>query len=224
MVRPVNENLVSVGNVLGPPSADTSRPVRFAASAINRVHNVPGLARLIPVVGDAAMMAGGKYRWEKDAGMPVDIRINPRSDHPELTTVLEVGHLLDHQAIGEAGEFASLSHPRLAEWRKAIDSTRVVQKLEDLREARSIPFRFSDGVIRQTNIGGIAEELLELPELFSRSYAQLISKAARSAKLAAQIRGFRRPGNPSSVVPCYWDCDDFEAVARAFESLIMDLG
>ena len=220
----MSQNLVSVGNVLRAPAAAISHAVRSAALAIDRVHKVPELARAAPVVSDAAMAAGGQYRWDKMTGRPMDIRLNPKSDHLELTTVLEVGHLLDHQAIGAPGEFASISHPRLDEWRKAIDSTRAVQKLEELRAAGSIPFRFPDGIVRQANVARAVTELLEPPELFSRSYAQYISEASDSAKLARQIDGFLRAENPSSLIPYFWAEDDFAGVSKAMESLIIELG
>ena len=224
MIGSVSRNLVSVGSLLESPSTDIARPVHAAISAIDRVHRVPKLAHAVPVVSDSAMAAGGKYRWDKETGRPVDIRLNPRSDHLELTTVLELGHLLDHQAIGTAGEFASVSHPRLAKWRRTTDSTRAVRRLEDLRAAGSIPFRFAGGVVRQIRVQRIAGDLLELPELFSRSYAQFISEASGNAKLALQIHGFRRHENPSSVVPYYWDGDDFGGISKALESLIIELG
>src|ERR1019366_7613189 len=224
MIGYVKENLVGVGSVLGAPAADVSRAIRSAVAAINRVHKVPGLARPVPIVSDAAMVEGGKYRWDKETGRPVDMRLNPRGDHQELTTVLEIAHLLDHQSIGLVGEFASKTHPRMADWRKAIDSTRALQKLEDLRAARSIPFKFSDGVVRQVHIEARAGYLLEPPELFSRSYGQFIAGASESARLGSQIDGFRRPENPSSVVPYFWDEDDFGDVSKAFESLIIELG
>ena len=220
----MNRRLVSVGSVLGSPSAGISRPVRSAISAINRVHKVPALAHAVPIVSDAAMVEGGKYRWDRETGRPIDIRLNPRGDHPELTTVLEIGHLLDHQAIGITGEFASKSHSRLTIWRKAIDSTRAVQKLEDLRSAGSIPFRFPDGIIRQARVRERADDLLHPWELFSRSYVQFISEASGSAKLASQIQGFRNPENPSSVVPQFWDAYDFGDVSETFKSLIIELG
>jgi hypothetical protein len=109
MIGSVNRNLVSVGSVLGLFGAGISRHVHAAVSAIDRVHKIPELAHAVPVVSDSAMTAGGKYRWDKETGRPRDIRLNPRSDHSELTTVLEIGHLLDHQVIGTAGEFASVS-------------------------------------------------------------------------------------------------------------------
>jgi hypothetical protein len=220
----VNENLVGVGSVLGAPPADISRPVRSAVSAINRVHLVPELAYAVSLVSDAAMEEGGKYRWDKETGRPADIRLNPRGGHLELTTVLEIGHLLDHQAIGVAGEFASRFHLRLAEWRKAIDSTRTVQKLEDLRKAGSIPFTFSDGIVRHAQVRDIANDFLHPWELFSRSYAQFISEASASTKLASQIQEFRNPENSSSVVPQFWDEDDFSDVSDAFKRLIIELG
>ncbi len=224
MIGSVNENLVGAGSLLGTPAADISRPVRSAVSASNRVHKVPELAGPVPVVSDAAMVEGAKYRWDTMTGCPLDIRLNPRGDHAELSTVLEIGHLLDHQAIGVPGTFASEIHPIMAGWRRAINSTRAVQKLEDLREAGSIPFKFSDGVVRPARVRDAANDLLHPWELFSRSYAQFIAESSGSEKLAAQIQGFRNPENPSSVVPQFWDEDDFENVSVALKRLIIELG
>ncbi len=220
----VKEDLVGVETVLGAPSPGISRAIRAAVSAVDGVHNVRRLAFTVPVVGDAAMLEGGKYRWDMVTGKPIDIRLNPRGDHPELTAVLEIGHLLDHQAIGVAGEFASIAHPRLAGWRKAVDSTRVVRRLEDLRDAGSIPYHFADGVVRQVKVERIAGYMLEQPELFSRSYAQFISTSSGDVRIRSQIEGFLRPENPSSVVPCFWEEGDFDHVSKALESLIIGLG
>ena len=74
MIGSVNDNLVGVGSVLGAPAADISRPLRAAVSAINRVHKVPELEHPVPVVSDTGMLAGGKYRWDKETGQPMDIR------------------------------------------------------------------------------------------------------------------------------------------------------
>ena len=65
---------------------------------------------------------------------------------------------------------------------------------------------------------------MELPELFSRSYAQFVSEASGSTKLASQIHEFRNPEDPSSVVPQFWDEDDFGNVSEAFKSLIIKFG
>ena len=125
--------------------------------------------------------------------------------------------------IGQAGEFASKSHPVLAEWRKAVDSTRAVQKLEDLRAAGSIPLEFPDGSVRQVYAGRKASYLLEVPELFSRSYAQFIADISGDIVLGRQIHWFREPENQASVVPNYWDDDDFMDVSTAFKRLIIEL-
>lgn len=60
-------------------------------------------------------------------------------------------------------------------------------------------------------------------ELFSRSYAQFIAEESGESKLLRQIAGFLDPRNPSSVVPRYWEADDFEGVMRAFRKLIIEL-
>jgi hypothetical protein len=220
----VNEKLLTIGDWFGPVGAGVAKAVRLTLSAVGRVHRMPRLRQPVPVVSDSRMREGGKYRWDRATGAPIDIRLNPRSDHRELTFALEIGHLLDHQATGTPGEFASVAHPRLAGWRKAVESSRSFQKLEDLQAAGTIPYQFGDGVTRQVQVGRIAGYLLEPPELFSRSYAQFIAAESRSAILRAQLHGFRRPENPSSVVPYYWDDDEFAALATSLQRLIIEVG
>ena len=220
----VNEELLTAGDWFGAVGASIAKPARLTLRAVGQVHPVPRLRQPVPIVSDSRMREGGKYRWDRTTGAPLDIRLNPKSDHLELTFALEIGHLLDHQALGTPGEFASVAHPRLAGWRKALESSRSFQKLEDLQAAGTIPYRFADGVIRQVEVGRIAGYLLDPPELFSRSYSQFIARESRNAILQAQLHGFRRPENPSSVVPYYWDDDDFAAVAASLQKLIIEVG
>ncbi len=220
----MHRKLASIAAILGAPSEDIAGAVRASVEAIDRIHLVPTPKQPIPIFSDKSMPEGEKYRWVHATGLPLDIRLNPKNDHLELTAVLEIGHLLDHQAIGTPGEFASVAHPILADWRKAIDSSWSLQRLEDLRAAGTIPHRFADGVIRQVNVGRIADYLLDPPELFSRSYAQFITDQSGSETMAAQLHGFKRVENPSSVVPYYWHDDDFAPIAAAFGRLIIELG
>ena len=220
----MSEELLTVGDWFGAVNSAIAKPARLTLRAVGQVHRVPRLPQPVPIIGDSRMREGGKYRWDRTTGAPLDIRLNPKSDHLELTFALEIGHLLDHQAFGTPGEFASIAHPRLAGWRKAVESSRSSQKLEYLQAAGTIPYRFADGVIRQVEVGRIAGYLLELPELFSRSYSQFIAGQSRNATLLAQLHGFRRPENPSSVVPYYWDDDDFAPVAASLQRLIIEVG
>jgi hypothetical protein len=223
-ISAVSQKLAKIGEILDAPSEDIAGAVRTAVEAIGRVHFVPMVRQRVSIVSDELMPEGGKYRWERETGLPLDIRLNPKNDHLELTAVLEIGHLLDHQAIGMPGKFASVGHPNLEDWRRAIDSSRCLQKLEDLRAAGAIPYRFADGLIRNVNVGRIAGYLLEPPELFSRSYAQFIVEQSGHDALTAQLHGFNRVENPSSVVPYYWHDDDFAPIAAAFGRLIIELG
>jgi len=220
----VNEKLLTIADWFGPVGASVAKAVSLTLRAVGRVHRVPRLRQPVPIVCDSRMREGGKYRWDRATGAPLDIRLNPKSDHLELTFALEIGHLLDHQAAGTPGEFASVAHPRLAGWRKAVESSRSFQKLEDLQAAGTIPYRFADGATRQVQVGRIAGYLLEPPELFSRSYSQFITTESRDPILQAQFHGFRRPENPSSVVPYYWDDDDFAAIAASLQRFIIEVG
>jgi hypothetical protein len=220
----VQRRLATIAEILGPPPQDLAPPVRAAIEAIHRVHLVPMIEPRVPIVRDKLIFEGGMYRWTKATGLPLDIRLNPGNDHLDLTVVLEIGHFLDHQAVGTPGEFASIAHAHLADWRRAVDSSRSIEKLEDFQAAGTIPYRFTDGNIRHVDVSRIAGSLLQPPELFSRSYAQFIVQQSENDAMIAQLHGFTRDENPSSVVPYYWPDDDFDPIAAALRRLIINLG
>jgi hypothetical protein len=147
------------------------------------------LAAKVPIIANAKMTEGGKFRWDGDAPNPLWIEINPRGDHKELASVLEIGHLLDFQAIGAAGEFASKEDPLLSAGRKAVDNTGAVRRLEDLSSAGSIPFVMPDGRRIEAQVGDKAAYLLDPAELFSRTYAQFIAEESGERRLIEQVFG-----------------------------------
>jgi hypothetical protein len=202
---------------------DIQPAVRSAFSAIQSVHELPRI-KPVEIVSDPRMGVGGAYRWNKETGLPVDIRLNPKGDHVELTALLEIGHWLDHQGIGIPGQFSSRSHPLLADWRRAVDTTKLTSRLEDMAQARSLPWRFPDGRVRNVDIRDRVAELLEPEELFSRSYAQYVAGKSGNSTIRRQIAEFSNPSRSVSIVPSYWEQDDFGVVTEAIESVIFRLG
>jgi hypothetical protein len=220
----VRDNLVNVEAVLDVHDAEIFNPAQHACALIGQVHKLPASAPRISVLLDSGMREGGKYRWYESSGELVDIRMNPRSDHIELTTVLEIGHYLDHQVIGNRGEFASVAHPRLADWRKAVESSRAYEQLLDMRTAGSIPVEIEPGRVLQYRIRNKADVLLQLPEMFSRSYAQYVAIRTGDRKLRHQLGRFSSPKYELAVVPEYWAEHDFGLISDALERLILELG
>jgi hypothetical protein len=181
---------------------------------------------MAPVVflPDYGMEQHGKFTWDQWTGRPLEIRIRPTSDHVELTALLEIGHWIDHQALGAPGQFASASHPVLNGWRAAVGNSGKVQKLEDFRAAGTIPFRHALGRTFQLPVRRYVEYLLSPVELFSRSYAQFIAVESDDRVLLRQIAFASESGEPTCIIPRYWAANDFEPISREIRSAIIKIG
>lgn len=215
------EDLIGGSRIMVP--ADIRPAVSHAFAAIQRVHQVPSMTP-IAFTSDDTMEQHGKFIWDLATGRPVEIRIRPTSDHRQLTALLEIGHWLDHQAIGTMGEFASISHPILVAWRATVGDSAAVQKLENFRDAGTVPYRDASGRTRQMPVGRFVEYLLNPAELFSRSYAQWIASESQDELMLRQIAAVTGSNEPVGILPRYWDTGDFETISRELDSVIIKVG
>jgi hypothetical protein len=216
-----DEDLIAGSRIVIPTGI---RPaVSHAFAAIQRVHHVPSV-NPIAFTSDDTMEQHGKFIWSLASGRPVEIRIRPTSDHRELTALLEIGHWLDHQAIGAMGEFASISHPILAAWRAAVGNSVAVQKLENFLDAGTVPYKDPSGRTRHMPVARFVQYLLNLPELFSRSYAQWIASESHDELILRQIAAVTGSNEPAGILPKYWDAGDFETISLELDSVMIKVG
>lgn len=152
------------------------------------------------------------------SGTAFDILVSSDGDDPAFTLVHEVGHYLDHQALGVApGTFASAAG-ELCELLDSLEMTDAVRELRRLE--RQAPIALSD-------VGGLAvilddddfAYLLEPEELFARSYAQYVAVRSGDPTLLRDLLAAQR-----IVYPQQWKDRDFEAVAAAFDEVLEALG
>jgi len=216
-----DEDLIAGSRIVVP--AGIRPAVSHAFAAIQRVHQVPSMSP-ITFTSDDTMEQHGKFIWDLASGRPVEIRIRPTSDHRELTALLEIGHWLDHQAIGTMGEFSSTSHPILAAWRAAVGNSAAIQKLENFLDAGTVPYGDASGRTRQMPVGRFVQYLLNPAELFSRSYAQWIASESQDELMLRQIAAVTGSNEPIGILPRYWDTGDFETVSRELDSVIIKVG
>jgi hypothetical protein len=100
----------------------TGQEVRRTLREIDSLHST-GTQRLsrIPIEEEINPTRFGAYA-RPVGGNPVRITVERDGDHKGLTTAHEIGHFLDHQALGTPGEFASEANlPEMAGWRMAVD-------------------------------------------------------------------------------------------------------
>lgn len=189
-------------------------PIRQALDLIDLVHD-DGILPPIPITrlfSDTPEHITGKFR-EFD-GKPLSIQLRDAPGQ-QLTLFHEVGHFIDHQALGAQGQFASISHPVLDPWRKAVRASTLHRKL-------SIIVAMGNRYSRH------AGYLLGPQELWARSYSQWVAtrllalntgdSAARAA-IQAQLAHLQL-----SPMGGHWPNDDFSPIAAALDTLFKDKG
>jgi SPP1 gp7 family putative phage head morphogenesis protein len=165
----------------------------------------------------------GKYQWNPVTQAPHSIEVSKYASGRAHTMCHETGHLLDHQVLGTPGDFASVSHPRLADWRAAVQASAAHGQLQNLLVNRRFQVVDPKGrpvtvVVEPTHV----RYLLDPRELWARSYAQYVTLRSGDAQLTRELDEMRRPG--VVVYPSQWVDADFAPIAEAIDRLFEDLG
>ncbi len=194
--------------------------VRDQLAAIDKVHAIPKSMPVVPVRIRPTLDQGKGARYGQwGGGIDMEGRWHDeqiklsgealRKDPPMTSAVHEVGHALDGHGFGdEAGAIAAIlqgggfetmysSTPALTEWRQAVTSSDAYRRL----------VLEGDGY-RET-----------ITELFARSYEQYIALRSGNEVLGAKIAA-RRQMDPNA----YWEVDDFEPIAEAFDRFLKSRG
>lgn len=179
---------------------------RALLQLLDQVHT-DGALPSIPV-GDLRMAHALGVYAHTHAGDAVHVRLRS-SRVLEFTLAHELGHFLDHQALGVRGVFASASHPDLDGWRAAVMGSQSVLRWT---QERAAAIAAGDRYTRD-----FLDYLLSPHELFARSYAQYITLRSGSSMLAGQL------ADPS-MARLHWADTDFEAIARAIDALLIRKG
>lgn len=193
--------------------------IEEAIQEIDKVHG-DGALPAIPIrqVGGGGNTLG-KYRYRRD-NQPIAIHLASLGRHPAMTTAHEIGHFLDHKAIGGGNGFETLnrSSELLAEWRQAVERSKALEGLNKIRWASSIEVEPG----RRTGVDrGFVRYLLKPEEIFARSYAQYIATRSQNPRMLSELREAQK------TAPWYnvqWADDDFEPIAKAFDRLLEKLG
>ena len=194
------------------PAGSDVAPLRAALVAVDRVHG-DGTLRSIPVLSEHLTRGRqGEYRLRRD-GSPVDIRVSSAARYPGLTLLHEIGHFLDHQALGQTGVFASTGHADLADWRTVARRSRAVGGLADLRRGAA--------TLREATY---LDYLQRDEELWARSYAQYVATRSAEPLLQGELVASRQRRPGTVYTPRQWGDDDFISIAEAIEDLFRRRG
>lgn len=212
-----------VSGALQVPGGPKMQPVRDTLKAIDTVHD-DGNLPTIPVDQKVARRSFGTY-WSlgNRAGK---ISVKTSGEHPRLTTAHEVGHFLDHQAIGSAGRFASNSDPLLNEWGVTVERSQAYQALASIKPGTRVEVTLDSGQTftyqyDRKYIGYLQRN----EELFARSYAQYIAERSGDEALLKELdQVIERQGKQPLSIPTQWEHEDFRLIAEAFDRLFAAQG
>jgi SPP1 gp7 family putative phage head morphogenesis protein len=200
---PVSETIMVAPEALRAPSYEATLRV------IDKVHDDGGLTA-IPLRETKATVNVGGYSWRSKTGASIDIEVSRAGRFPELTLVHEVGHFIDHQALGTRGEFASEKAALLEVWRKIVLATPTAKKLKLGAAGRKI-----DGEWPRRPPSEFAEAL-RLRELWARAYTQYVVRHGANTALQAQFEVAAQ----RLMALSFWPDDEFEAIDLAIATIL----
>jgi len=204
--------LPHVSDALTLPSSGFARSAAsrtlIEIDAIHTVENLP----TIPVKASANVRFQGQYTYERYSKKPISIALSKVSVNPELTIAHEIGHYIDHHAIGRSGVYASIDDALLDKWREAIASSQATAKMDDVLR------NHADRFTRKK-----AAYYLEPWEQWARAYAQWIALRSNNATMLAQVKKITAHNHPA-YASSQWDDDDFAPIAAAMDDIFRTLG
>lgn len=193
---------------------DTLGEMTDTRDAIERV--VGQVNAHMPVPSRIRNIADAEAHYVRRGTDPVEIVVDPSGAHPGLSFAHEIGHYLDHQAIGTPRDMASeLADPQLSPWFDAVNRTREIRTLRALFANRNATI----GAARVPVDRGYVEYLLRNREIFARSFAQWIAIRSEDPVLLAQLDDLR-----TSIYPSQWDDSEFDPIASALDELARRMG
>ncbi|MGH2558469.1 MAG: hypothetical protein ACRDJH_05340 [Thermomicrobiales bacterium] len=214
---------VSAAFDLSPLSTDSMRDrVRRALAIVDTIHLARALPR-IPIDHVVVPDARAQYRSQVNRGRALGIGIDPFEPRPELSIVHEIGHFLDHQAIGNRGGFASSRHRSLDAWRQVVGSTSQIRTLRILARASGEVFAGLLGRAPGPEDRERIESLLRYTEVWARSYAQYVVSQSASLLLIGQLAEERAEANPIQSLG-FWDDHEFQPIRSAIDDLFRQKG
>jgi hypothetical protein len=154
--------------------------VETALDAIDQVHD-DGLLSNIPLLAKNFKKLG-QFRYYTLNGKAADISVNPKGSWPALTTVHEVGHWLDLEAIGSKGSYATLqsgTQPGSGIMKGFLDAAEKTNAIKELRD-------------QLKNASTLWERkhfkyLLKPQEIWARAYAQFIAEESADVQLSTDL-------------------------------------
>ncbi len=209
-----------------PPAAGNDNPVsdaldlqlsgllnqkaKAAIAAIDLVHDDGNLPE-IPVVGASGPSYGTFMSDQASGGAMAAKRIELKESGPwpALTAAHEIGHFLDLEAIGTAGQFATQSGDHLMH--------QVLAAAKDTDAVKALQTRLvNTGTARGKQY---LRYLLSDVEIWARAYSQYIAEKSGSLTMLSDLKKAL-----AAEAHRQWTEGDFKPVAEAIDKMFQQLG
>lgn len=182
--------------------------VNIALDAIDKVHDDGELPK-IPLTDTRERSYGYlKYRGLPGAYSADHIAVRSNSPWPSLTAAHETGHLLDLEAIGAKGEYATLSG--FADMKRVLAAAEKTETIGLIRERLTMASRTTRAE---------AQYLLKPQEIWARLYAQFIAERSAAPALVRELALLREAAPLRG-----WGAEEFAPVAVEIEKMFKNLG
>jgi hypothetical protein len=186
--------------------------------AIDAIHGDGALPK-IPIKRSSSKGYAGAYRFNLN-GQAIDIKLSGKST-ADFSLVHEIGHFLDHQGAPGSG-FSSLNRTEFSAWRDVVQDTQAVRELKALRNGPDI---ISVGEGSHLVRKGYLDYLMDVRELWARSYSQYIARKSGDKAINDQLDTELTGIDQAKVkYRAQWMDDDFAKLAEAVEEVLMKLG
>jgi hypothetical protein len=205
-------NALSVSQALKLPTHGVAKKAGInALSYIDALHSIDNLP-VIPVKNSSSKKFQGQYSYYA-AGKADSISISTASVNPELTLAHEVGHFIDHQAIGIAGTYSSSNDALFEAWRVAVDASQATQDLRDLAAAA-----------RDSSMRKNTKYYLSRWEQWARSYAQWVATKSGDKTMIEQVSKIVSSSRNLAYKASQWTDKDFDPIAKAIDEIFVQQG
>lgn len=216
-IESIPDNLVKASDRLLIEGKHPSEYLNNTLKEIESIHYLLKEFSGVPVKYETELTdAYGTYKYAgKD---PVSIIIN-ESKQKDITLAHEFGHFIDHQLNKNSfGVYASEYSDLFADWRNAVESTKSMKTLRDMRANPDKYIKDLDGYEFRPSFKE-TDYFLSYREVWARSYAQYIAQS--NPRMKSQIQDILQE-------PIYndrqWDDEDFQIVKQSIDKLLITLG
>jgi hypothetical protein len=203
-----NDKIKPVSDALNLTKAGVmSDHAKYALDAINSVHS-DGVLPKINILSSRAKSYNGLYNYGGN-GESKNITISNLCNRPELTIIHEIGHFIDHKGMSLGGKnfLTESSTPLLNNWKSAVLNTDSIKKILSFRKSKDRKY------------------LLDVSEVWARSYAQYIATKSNDYLLLSQVSNVLNNKKYAEIYRfSQWEDDDFKPVIDAIDELFKKLG